>query len=306
MVSTIQSLNQPSYLTNPIFVKQLVSKLPASGKMAKAAKDKDGTGLRKFEEWIEEEADVASAIYQPEREKSEKRVLTSHEGEPPKSVEKDGKCLFCGKKSHLTDAWNSFLKLSVDDRWTWVRKKRVCFGCLVANHSIRDCKEQGCNKSGCTRKHNSLLHNNFLETRRQTAKEEGKLNLTTVNVETNETERVNCMRKDARRVYLRILLVIFRGPNGVINTYTVVDSGSTVSLIVEEIADKLSLRGPLRPLIALWYDNATNEDRGSREVSLDIRSTNGKIYKIRGARTIKMNMPGQLMTVNLKKVSIFE
>ena len=74
-----------------------------------------------------------------------------------------------------------------------------------------------------------------------------------------------------------------------------------MSLISEEIADKLSSRGLLRPLIVSWYDNTTNEDRWSQEVSLEICGTNGKIYNIRGARTTKINMPEQSMAVNLKK-----
>lgn len=67
----------------------------------RTAKNKDGTCLREFSEWMEEEAEAASAIYQPDRDKCEKRVLTCREGEtqeePSKIAEKEGACLFCGR-----------------------------------------------------------------------------------------------------------------------------------------------------------------------------------------------------------------
>ncbi|XP_043485170.1 uncharacterized protein LOC122513008 [Leptopilina heterotoma] len=302
LVATIESLNQPSYLTNPLLVKQLVSKLPASERMAwgkKTAKNQDGTCLREFSEWIEEEADAASAIYQPERDRNEKCVMTCRDADQVKSVD-NGKCLYCDRKSHPTDACYSFLKLAVDDRWKWVRKKRVCFRCLGTNHNIRECKAQGCTQPGCTHRHHTLLHNDFLESRQRTTKSDGKSTSTTENNE-NNIERVTFTNKDARRVYLRILPVTLRGPDREIDTYALLDGGSTVSLISEEMADKLGLRGPRRPLIASWYDNTTNEDHASREVNLEIRGINGKTFNIRDARTTKMNMPGQSMTVNSKK-----
>ncbi|XP_043482111.1 uncharacterized protein LOC122511116 [Leptopilina heterotoma] len=269
LVATVESLDQPAYLSNPILIRQLVNKLPATIKMnwgKRAAKDHSGTNLLSFASWISEEAEAASAIYQPlppEKEKSEKRVLSCRE---ENIDEKKRKCHFCNKTSHQTSA-----------------------------HSIKLCKQPTCDKPGCTRRHHPTLHNDFLE--RQAEKSAEKTEPDTE----NDAERVNCTRKNAKRVYLRILPVTLKGPDREIDTYALLDGGATVSLISDDIANQLGLKGPKRPLITSWYDDSTNEDRESRQVSLEIRGTTGKTYTIKNARTTKMKMPGQSMTVDVEK-----
>ncbi|XP_051172885.1 uncharacterized protein LOC127289150 [Leptopilina boulardi] len=303
LVATIESLDQPAYLTNPLLIRQLVNKLPATSRMnwgKRVARDKDGTNLVCFANWITEEAEAASAIYQPsiEKDKNQKRVYSCNENVDGEQK----KCNFCNNNSHSTDACSGYKKMSVDDRWKWVREKGVCFGCLSSEHSIRKCTRGRCKRQGCRLRHHTSLHNDFYKKREKGNEKPTDTSETRSESSVhNSVEQVTFTNKSARRVYLRILPVTLRGPDREIDTFALLDGGSTVSLISEEMADRLSLQGPRRPLIASWYDNTTNEDHSSRQVSLEIKGLNGKVYKINNVRTTKMQMPGQTMNVNLDK-----
>ena len=55
--------------------------------------------------------------------------------------------------------WNCplFKNVRVNDRYSEVRKQRLCYGCLGKGHAIKYCKYHACDISGCITKHNRLL-----------------------------------------------------------------------------------------------------------------------------------------------------
>ena len=65
-------------------------------------------------------------------------------------------CFYCNG-SHLMTHCEGFLSLSLDDKRSFVRTQRLCFGCLRRGHSNRDCqKRMRC--STCNRQHPTILH----------------------------------------------------------------------------------------------------------------------------------------------------
>lgn len=153
-------------------------------------------------------------------------------------------------------------------------------------------------------KHHPTLHNGYLKKhgeRRVDIKNESLVPRTAETPVEQATERINFTRKSAKCVYLRILPVTLKGPYCEIDTYALLDGGSTVSLISEQVANQLELKGLVRPLIASWFDDTINVDQKSREVSVEIRGASGKTFLLREARAINMQMPGQSMTVDPKK-----
>lgn len=91
-------------------------------------------------------------------------------------------------------------------------------------------------------------------------------------------QNVLSTQKSRKRVLLRFLLVTLKGPLGEINTFAILDGGSTISLIVSKIADRLKLKGPVEPLIATWYNNESVKENYSRLVSVEICGSSGKKY----------------------------
>ena len=63
-------------------------------------------------------------------------------------------CKYCGQM-HLIYKCFKFLKLSVQDRISVVKKHSLCIIC-VKDHSVKDCEASCCKI--CNKKHNTLLH----------------------------------------------------------------------------------------------------------------------------------------------------
>lgn len=61
------------------------------------------------------------------------------------------KCRFCQSEAHKIYSCDSFLKLSVADRLTWVKKSWLCVGCLGNSHKLVDCKSKQYCKNFVTR-----------------------------------------------------------------------------------------------------------------------------------------------------------
>lgn len=84
-----------------------------------------------------------------------------------------------------------------------------------------------------------------------------------------------------------------------ITTFAFLDSGSSVSLIDEEIAKQLKAKGPMEHLRLSWTNDVTREDRGSRRIDLEIRGTSElKSYTIKNLCTVKnLNLSSQSLNV---------
>ena len=55
--------------------------------------------------------------------------------------------------------FKKFLELSVANRWSEVKKFRLCFSCLNGGYSSTDCRRRKqCPMEKCQRNHNKLLH----------------------------------------------------------------------------------------------------------------------------------------------------
>ena len=65
-------------------------------------------------------------------------------------------CPFC-KCEHFLYRCIKFTKPSVDERFDFVKKCKLCFNCLTEGHSAKECtKNLSC--KDCGRKHSNILH----------------------------------------------------------------------------------------------------------------------------------------------------
>ncbi|CAI6360469.1 unnamed protein product [Macrosiphum euphorbiae] len=93
-----------------------------------------------------------------------KSAPSNHVGRKPKVVmlasksmgTAPSKCLFCSGE-HVTTSCNAFTKMSVNDRVSAARDKRLCFRCLVSTHWSTKCRvTKPCAR--CHGRHHTLLH----------------------------------------------------------------------------------------------------------------------------------------------------
>lgn len=69
-------------------------------------------------------------------------------------------CSFCNNSDHDISTCEEFLKLSVQERLSKVKDKKLCINCLRKGHFILNCRAKSCRL--CKRRHHTLLHNNAL------------------------------------------------------------------------------------------------------------------------------------------------
>ena len=91
-------------------------------------------------------------------------------------------------------------------------------------------------------------------------------------------------------------------PKGALKTYTLLDSGSQASLIVEEFADKIGLQGETS-VLHLGTVNSAHEAKPSRKVAFNVGplgEPNAREIAVKEAWTIpRLNLPSQRVTQSM-------
>ena len=130
-----------------------------------------------------------------------------------------------------------------------------------------------CGTDGCGRDHHSLLH--VVE-----VKGPGNTIVGSCLATTHETELV----------HLGVLPVRVRGPRGTETVYALLDSGSDISLIEEDLADQIGIQGTKTALNLSTVSGFTHEQ--SRCYRMSLSSPDGtrtvKVDKIFGVKNLNL------------------
>ncbi|XP_055622871.1 uncharacterized protein LOC129766371 [Toxorhynchites rutilus septentrionalis] len=171
-------------------------------------------------------------------------------------------------------------------------KAKVCLSCLAfTNHMMRDCKRaKQCGINGCKFKHHPLIHKSHERESSDSNQSEGQHSPDTQ----ADGEIHNHQQLTKSNVFYQIVPVTLKNNDKIINTFAFLDAGSSLSLIDEEIANKLGLNGRIDPLMLKWTQNVTRNEQNSRRVQVRINGNNEKEYVMKGVRTIKnLQLPEQ-------------
>ncbi|XP_036342000.1 uncharacterized protein LOC118751298 [Rhagoletis pomonella] len=286
------------HLRNPTLLEQLITKLPPSKQFEwskYAANVSPYPTVETFADWLSDLAKVVSimpgvadislryshpVMPQPRQNTYANRQLGQSGGSTRRvlhSSEEQPSCLCCKQVHTLTDC-RKFGSLDCAAKWSFVKQHRVCFGCLQKGHSLADCRRRStCTINGCKRMHHKLLHQD-----RHLPSPPA------------DNERILNCHRDVEASLFKFLPVILIGPRGSASVYAMFDEGSSVSLLEEEVAAQLGLRGRAMPLTLQWYgDSQTTET--SRSVSCEIRGVNGhNTFSVKNLCAIKgLNLPRQ-------------
>ncbi len=195
---------------------------------------------------------------QQERKPSSPRKSSIFNVAPAPHEEKAGyKCVGCGNSHELEDC-KDFLGKTMDERVKMVMAKGLCFSCLKAGHRKPDCKgEKKCKKEGCSSRHHSLLHGFKLPPRQ----EEGRKS-PVVNKEQKDSELSKEATRDSsepesqgtcshaagsqkNKMVLPIVAVKVTSPGSEhsIDTYALLDLGSTHTFCTQSLLDELGVKG---------------------------------------------------------------
>nr|XP_034824837.1 uncharacterized protein LOC117982583 [Maniola hyperantus] len=183
-------------------------------------------------------------------------------------------CVACGGEHHLPTCPRLITK-DIGDRWKFAREAQVCFQCLRANHRREGCKASRCGVNGCQQPHHHLLHKN-------TRAVGGAATASVMNTMASQST-----------VLLKICPVTIRGPKGTLDTYALLDEGSTITLVDGKVAAVVGAEGPTRKL-KLHGINAVSDEISSQTVGLLIKSRSGSQFDEITARTVpKLELQSQ-------------
>ncbi|XP_023953383.2 uncharacterized protein LOC112057126 [Bicyclus anynana] len=176
------------------------------------------------------------------------------------------KCFLCEQTHDITKC-QQFTKENVKKRWEIVKKYRMCFKCLKINHRHVQCRSKPCGKDGCTRTHHELLHED------KSKPEPNKL--------------VSVNHVGTSKTFLKIVPVELSGPNGTETVMALLDEGSTVTLLTDEVADNIGAKGPERSLSIEGISGHQIKTERSRSINIRIKGLFSRHYDSLQAHTIK-------------------
>ncbi|XP_036347625.1 uncharacterized protein LOC118757004 [Rhagoletis pomonella] len=153
----LQSANGEYQLSNPTLLDELIGKLPVSKRIewgTFASTIKPRATVVHFSEWISSLANVICIVYDEEHGRDSKRRVVLHVDKKQHTR----RCPIC-QGAHTAIECKRFIESTVADRWKEAKSRRLCFACLQAGYSTRDChRRKPCSINGCPRMHNKLLH----------------------------------------------------------------------------------------------------------------------------------------------------
>ncbi|XP_052750564.1 uncharacterized protein LOC128200612 [Galleria mellonella] len=233
-------------------------------------------------------------------------IFQSETHEQSSSVTSHNKkiCYFCNDDHSLSHC-NNFKILSVDDRWKFVNEKKLCHKCLrKGSHNYKSCNisKEICNNKKCNSRHHKLLHIAHVV---ESEVEHGESSSTPQSGELEGSDESSCkqttdfiahasnslplcnVQHPCYRPFLKIIAVEISGPRGSVNTYALLDDGSTATFIDSELAAKIGARGPTVKTL-LKCVGGLSKHTEIEYVDFNIRGCHvDKTYQVKQARSIK-------------------
>lgn len=304
----LETTNSQQHLANPMLIEELVNKLPMNKRMDWAQFSmniKPYATVKDFSTWVDQIARLVSKIISTttpltsqfdKRTNSKKNTVlhassssfgeASQKPETTSSTTSAISCSICGA-SHKTTECEKFINSNVNDRWTQVKGKRLCFTCLRKGHSTFSCRfKKHCGVDNCRRYHHKLLH-------------EAKIEVTppiTPNSSNPPADQRSCLSCQSNgienqppQILFKVVPVKLYGANKVITSHALLDEGSEVSMIDQELANQLGLKeNSTQPLHLKWFGNITSKYE-SKSINIDVCgvSKGCKKFQLTNLHTVK-------------------
>ncbi|XP_055605676.1 uncharacterized protein LOC129753853 [Uranotaenia lowii] len=297
LVTFMEAAHLHSYLSSPILLTEMVSKLPPCLQLqwGHYLMSVPVPNLEAFCNFIStirtaacnvSTATESSVEVSTKREKREEKVggfLNAHQ-EVTVKPENPKPCLACDSVGHKIRECERFRKLSVSERWKIVERKKMCRRCLFP-HGKWPCRTKyPCGVDGCSEAHHKLLHS----TKRSDQSD----------AQSGTSGTVSTHRHSRDKTLFKILPVRLFGNGKSVAAFAFLDDGSDLKLIENESAEELGLEGTESPLCLEWTNNVTRNENSSRRVNLAIAKINGgEKHLLKNVRTVRnLGLPKQ--TVN--------
>lgn len=283
LCATIRASQLEEYLNNPTLLQELVDKLPTDTVLQWALHSRDiaRPDLMNFSDWLYMIAEATCKGTIPVFDVSYEKKPAKREGRVNTYTTQSQQCVTC-LEGHKLAHCTQFKDLSLSDRWDVVKTNNLCRICL-GNHKRKCWFTKPCGINGCTVQHNPLLHS------------EDQASGGTVNNHRSSSEG---------ETYYRIVPVTLYGDKKTVTIFALMDDGSTLTLLEEEVADFLGVKGINDPPCIRWTGDVTRYEDDSRRLNLQISAAkpNSKVYPLSNVYIVKnLNLSNETMNaVNVK------
>lgn len=289
MVENMTMLNQTEYLMDQRLLTDLVAKLSPDlktrwlGNSLNEEGDKIKT-LKDFSKWLKPTEDVAITLLAMEGGQRDRPArLNTHYSASHQISNKS--CLICSRP-HETISCYKLKNASVNERWKMLKEKNVCTNCCkFSNHAAINCRSRPqCTVDGCGQRHNTILHEEKFNSMGAASK--AHLNF----------------HQNSEQYLFQVLPITVYNENNSIETFALIDPGSSTSLMTESLRQKLNLHGPRKPLTLSWTNGCNQVEDTSTSVSLKLRGPNGRLLYVKDIRTVnELDLPTQSINANVLK-----
>ena len=253
-------------ITNFVEAKSRVTNHPIFGKV-----QGDQKPFNQKSNW-KQKRDAKSLAAQGQGQSQQQKQLSNSE------ERKELKCPSC-KKDHWLSQCDEFKKLSLYNRYQFVRSKHLCINCLVPGHFVQDCpKRSFCRVEGCAKKHSTFLHEKQSPPKPSSIDKE--------NPTSNQGQVTSPSKTQAKNGYVKSesfqvssdsvvgmsivpVKVSVKGQDKKVLTYAFLDSGSNTSFCTEDLLKKLNAKGE-RATLSLTTMGKSNETIECSFVNLEV------------------------------------
>ncbi|XP_069365348.1 uncharacterized protein [Maniola hyperantus] len=281
VVATLKTLSCVNYMFNPEVSKTVVDKLTPTLRYRyydfAVLQPKEDPELMKMEKFLKREAELCGPYALPEQVAPHTSHAPATQQRRPQKIhnvtEKQytPKCAICEGEHGESDC-EQFKNADANGRWDIAKSKRLCFRCLRYRNRTHNCRVKACGVNSCKYFHHKMLHYT-----KAPEKKEG----------VEITEIINsAWTIQKKQSYLKIIPVQVEGPKGALNTFALMDDGSTVTLIDNSIAELIGATGPIDPLKIETINDMKTSESASRRVNIKLRGLNNHEERIQ-ARTVK-------------------
>ena len=309
--NTLKEIGYINKLENPDGLKKIIDRLPYGLKLkwreivdTVMQKEKRDVTVKDITDFIQIRARVANhpifgkissdAKRNDPNNYSKQRPRVRNYGTQGKPHDKTGvgkalKCSSCDA-NHWLSQCDAFKQMSVEDRFVFVRQKKLCINCLVPGHFVRDCsKKSFCRVHGCTDKHSTFLH----PKQPRTDPPSDKLTPGEKDEDNSRRSEEDHAAKESNNGYVRTrksplrasasmsttglavvpVRVKAKGKAKTVETYAFLDSGSNTSFCTEKLMRLLNLKGTKMTLSLTTMESA-NAPIETSYVNLEVLDLN--------------------------------
>ncbi|XP_075150621.1 uncharacterized protein LOC142224719 [Haematobia irritans] len=280
VVAFLTSAGCQQHLMSPTLLEEMISKLPIEQQFEwtkVAANIRPFPNVGDFSTWL---ADLAKVISMMPNNSNPITQQTNQMMVLDKSKNPKSRCDICSGEHAVAKCKRFAEEMSLSSRWKNAKQLKLCFCCLYKGHSSNKCRfKKVCGINNCKLYHHKTLHD---ETDLPEANASNQL--------------LNCRHQQLQASKLfKILPVKLSGPSGSLTVYAMFDEGSSLSLIEENTARLLGLKGKSSNLTLQWYGEKVVKEK-SFLVNCEIEGVGSGTakYSLRNLHTVKsLNLPQQ-------------